>query len=239
AALALQFIADDELPVDGALAFQPTTLNLGRTADQANYTITNVTASTITWTMDEYIDAIDNPAMVVDGSVFTSSKTGQLAPGASQQLTLSIDRELLSEDGFYRIWLVFEVPGEPEQLYQVRFQRSGASAPSLKGPMIVAAFQQDALGNLVTSGEQQSANAFSSFDFQVEPGMNLLGAWSDEDDDGLVNAGDYIGFADDFVNVPAGGHASGLTLRIDPVIPEFDYEADQPLMLLERLRPER
>lgn len=234
AALALQYVTD-EVPPDGALAFKPTTLNLGQTADQATYSITNATGSTLEWSMTEYLDAVDNPGHVVEGAIGTSATSGQLAPGATEQLTLYLDRSLLTADGFYRIWLIFEVDGEPEQYYQVRFQRGGASVPTLSGPMVVAAFQDDGSGNLLTSGEQQSAGALNSFNFEVQPGLNLLGAWSDENDDGLVNAGDFIGFANDFVNVPAGGHISGIVLRVDPVIPELDPGETERQPILEGL----
>lgn len=238
AALALEYIESGELPPpDGEIALSPTTLNLGQTADQATYTITNVSGAPIAWTILGYNDAVDNPAPVVNGAVLTSSASGMLDSGESQELTLFLNRDLLTADGYYRIWMVFDVDGA-NQLYQVRFVRSDAAVPDLDGPMVVAAFIEDETGDLVTSGEQQSSGVISSFDFEVEPGLNILGAWSDENDNGLVDDGDFVGFGDDFVNVPAGATISGLSLRVDPVLSAPEGAVAERARMLEALRLE-
>ena len=239
AALALQYIDSGVVPPpnDGVLTFSPATLDLGLSAEQADYLITNVSGGSIDWELNVYEYAPDTPAeTILAGAVTTSDASGSLADGASQGLTLFVDRDVLTVEGYYRFWLRFEVSGEPDQLYQVTFVESDPSAPSLSGPMLVAAYQEDPFGDLVGTGEQQSSGVMTSFDFLVEPGSTILGAWSDENDDGLVNNGDYLGFRDSFVNVAPGQHISGLDIELVPVFGSPAGVAPEQIRRLEQLR---
>lgn len=99
----------------------------------------------------------------------------------------------------------------------MRFSKTTSITPTISGPMIVAAYIEDAFGQLVTSGSQTSLGAIVDFDIEVLPGENMLVAWSDENENDLVDEGDLFGVYPTLLSVAAGGRISGLTLYVDPV----------------------
>ena len=239
AALALQYISDGVVPPpnDGVLSFSPATLELGSSSEEASYTIRNVSDGPISWLLDTYLYAPDTPgASIPEDAVLTSIGSGSLGVNETQELTLYVNRDALTEGGYYRFWLQFEVAGEPDQLYQVSFQHSILVIPTLSGPMIITAYQDDQFGDLVVTGSQESSGVLSTFDFEVESGSTLLGAWSDENDDRLVNSGDYVGFSDSYYTVAPGQLVSGLNLTLQQVFGSPSGLTPEYLRQLEELR---
>jgi serine protease len=234
---ALETIASGEPPpppppVEGVeLSFDPPILDLGAQQADASFTVTNVGDETAEWEFTAYDYAADNPGPVPFGvvSVDDDDASGVLAPGESHVVDIHIDRSFLEADGFYVIQPVFVAGGE-EFLYDVRFTKVSEPAPSvLKGPMVVAALKEDPAGVLYVSGSESSDGVIASFEFPVESGQNLLTAWSDENDNGDVDEGDFLGYHPRWVNVPPGGRVSGVDVSVLPVgggvVPEGMVEA--------------
>ncbi len=235
ARVALDLIGSDEPPPpveEGVvLTFDPPVLDLGASRASATFTLTNSGDATAEWKLIGYYEQasdIDNPGPVPAGVVSAEVVgedsppgadflTGTLEPQESVQIRFFIDRDLLEVDGFYAIEPIFEADGE-QFLYQVRFARQGDAEGEVLGPMVVAAFKEDPNGGLYTSGSQTSDGVITNFEFQVESGRNLLGAWSDENDSGKVDEGDYLGYRDQYVDVPAGARVAGLDITVQPVV---------------------
>ncbi len=219
-------------PVEGVeLSFSPPILDLGAQQADGSFTVTNVGDETAAWEFTAYDYAADNPSAVPYGvvSVDDDDVSGVLAPGASHVVDIHIDRSFLEADGFYVIQPIFEAGGE-EFLYDVRFTKVSEPSPSvLSGPMVVAALKEDQGGVLYVSGSQSSDGVIASFRFPVESGQNLLTAWSDENEDGEVNEGDFLGYHPRWVAVPPGGSVSGVDVSVLPVgggvVPEGVVEA--------------
>lgn len=208
-------------PPGAKLRFTPTALEFGSSTDRIDFQVTNISGSTLDWGLYEYQTAGDNPG-TMGPNAFTipagSPQDGTLDPGASVMTAIVIDREQLSHDGNYQIQLIFEIDGgDDEEFLLMRFSKTTSITPTISGPMIVAAYIEDAFGQLVTSGSQTSLGAIVDFDIEVLPGENMLVAWSDENENDLVDEGDLFGVYPTLLSVAAGGRISGLTLYVDPV----------------------
>lgn len=207
-------------PEEGvALAFSPPVLDLGAQRTSGSFTVTNVGDETAEWVFLAYDFAADNPGPVPAGvvSVDDDDAEGSLEPRESHVIDIHVDRSFLGADGFYVIQPVF-VAGGREFLYEVRFAKVTAPSPTdLKGPMVVAAFVEDSTGELVVSGSQSSSGVITSYSFEVLSGRNLLSAWSDENGNGRVDEGDFLGYHPRWVYVPAGGHVTGVDVSVLPV----------------------
>jgi serine protease len=207
-------------PPPGQVVFTPNLLDFGSTETEVGYTISNPGESTVTWTLLGFDEAVDNPAPLPDGALYLPTgapDSGSLTPGASVTTALGIDREAITVAGFYRLELVFDISGQ-EQSLEVRFTIAASTPPSLTGPMIVAAFIEDEEGELLLSGFQESAGAISDYSFEVLAGDNIVIAWSDENDNGEIDQGDYLGVYPELVPVAAGQSVSGIDFQIDQIV---------------------
>lgn len=226
AALALAYVLNGPGPGPDPggepLAFDPTVLDMGSAIIEMPFTITNVSASPLSWSLIHYEPAVDNPADIPDGAFyipFGYPAEGTLQPGQSVVTALEIDRQVLTLDGNYQIRLVFYLDGGQEQMLLVRFSRiSGGGTPALSGPTYVESYVYDNAGDLMLSGQQWSSGVLSSFSFDAEPGLTIVGAWSDENDNGVIDEGDYLGFHPRTVSVQAG-RTYDLPITIDRIIP--------------------
>ncbi len=210
-------------PDDGAVAFAPDPIDFGLDRDQLPLILTNVGGTTVDWEVFVYDLLPGNPGDVPEGTIYVADgnpMAGALAPGASVETVLGIDRSFLDAEGTYQIFLVFLVDGV-EQGLTVRFQ-NGATAPANPtGPTSVVAFA-DVGGDLVPSGSQTAATFFATFDFSVPVDDHIVVAWTDQDGDGRVGAGDFLGTYPAWVRVTSGARVSGVDIELDLV---FDVEA--------------
>lgn len=87
-----------------------------------------------------------------------------------------------------------------------------------QGPMIVAAVQEDANGELVMTGSQDSAGVLAKYSFQATAGPTLVIAWSDENGNFEIDDGDYVGTYPWVVNVAAGSTRSDVDLRMERIM---------------------
>lgn len=224
AALALAYVGTGPGPGPGPggepLAFDPTVLDMGSAIIEMPFTITNVSASPLSWSLVFYEAAVDNPAIIPEGAFYIPlayPDEGMLQPGESVVTALEIDREVLTVDGNYQIRLIFDLGAGEEQMLLVRFSRISGGAPGLTGPTYVESYVYDSFGDLDLSGQQWSGGVLSSFSFDAEPGVTIIGAWLDENDSGTIDEGDYLGFHPQTVNVRVG-RSYDLPITIDRVI---------------------
>jgi len=237
---ALSYIDAGEIPdpVGARLRFTPAALEFGASRARVDFQVKNISPDPVDWELNFYQEAGDNPGtmgvgafMIPDGSPFA----GTLQPGSSVSTAIVIDRSKLSANGNYQIHLVFELGDDSEQLLLMRFTKTTTTKPTLSGPMIVAAYIEDEFGDLVTSGFQSSDGAIVNFDFDVAPGQNLLAAWSDKNDNGVVDDGDLFGYHPTALTVAPGQRLAGLILRVDPIFSTSPDTAAAVIRELERL----
>lgn len=234
---ALALLGGDEPdpgPVEGvALTFSPPVLDLGAAADSATFTVTNVGDETADWELVGYFDSgseLDNPGPVPTGAIEAeivgepdpdgSTLGGTLDPGESVTLRLYVNREFLEAEGYYGIEPVFAAGGQ-DFFYLVRFANLSTAPAQLGGAMVVLALKEGAGGGYEISGSQSRSQPFSSFEFEAEAGPNLLSAWSDENRNGQIDGGDFVGAypswdRQEWVEVPAGGRLTGLDILLQP-----------------------
>ncbi len=221
AAAALALVRDNAIPAPGVgdLVFEPGVLDFGTYSGSLNVTMHNSGGSPLAWEATQFLESTLNPGDMLDYSVLISDFSGTIPAGGSQVVSLSVDRSLVTADGNYDFAVVFEVVGEasPAYLYGT-FIKTNTAAPSLNGPMIVAAFAEDDTGELVLSGYAFSDSFFSEFAFEALAGANEVIAWSDENGNAEIDAGDYLGVFPNLVNVIGGDVTSGVEININEII---------------------
>lgn len=86
-----------------------------------------------------------------------------------------------------------------------------------QGPMIVAAVQEDANGELVLTGSHDSAGVLAEYSIEAAVGPTLVIAWSDENGNFEIDDGDYVGTYPWVVEVKAGSTRSNVDLRMERI----------------------
>ena len=210
-------------PGGGALTLSPNPLDLGSDQQSAAITLTNAGTTAVPWELAGHDPSPDNPG-AMDGTVTVSSTSGSVPALASATVTLSIDRGPATADGAYQFALFFLVDGV-EQSMTVRFRVGAATSPDPRGPTLVAAFLSDGSDGLVLSGFQEADAFFSAYDLEVVPGDNLVIAWTDENENDEVDAGDYIGSYPSEVAVAADRAISGIDFVVERVV-ELGHDPD-------------
>lgn len=209
-------------PVGAALTFTPSALEFGADTVRMDFQLTNIGGSPLDWELSTYQEAGDNPGEMLEGAFIIpdgSPNSGTLAGGASVSTAIVIDRSKLTAAGNYQIHLVFEIDGGvDEQLLLMRFSKTTTTKPTLSGPMLVVAYVENEFGELITSGQQTSSGVITDFSFEVLAGSNQVAAWSDENDNGLVDEGDFFGSYPISVNVPPGVEVKDLAITVAPVV---------------------
>jgi len=220
AAAALALVRDNAIPTPGGreLVFEPGILDFGTDAGSFDVTLRNTGATALEWQVTQFVASTDNPGDMLDYSVVLSDLSGTIPAGGSRVLSLSVDRSLVTADGSYDFAVVFEVVGEssPAYLYG-SFIKADAAAPPLDGPIVVYAYVENDEGELVLSGYVYVDATASEFAFDALAGANQVIAWSDENGNEEIDAGDYLGVFPDLVNVIAGDVAAGVDITIDVV----------------------
>lgn len=206
---ALQYIDDGSTtPVAGNLLFQPAVLDYGATTTELTFELTNTGSANLSWSIDYFYDAVDNPGPVPggdSGAIFYLAGypgSGTLAPGASTTTGFAIDRDALTEYGQYQVLIGIFVDGTEYDGPILRFYKL-PETPAVAGPTVVEAsiYVND---DWLVSGSQSSPSLLTSFDFRASPGQTVVGAWIDVNSNGVIDGGDYVGFHGNLVQVEAG-----------------------------------
>jgi len=231
AAAALALVDGGTIPRPGAggVSIEPDRIDLGTTSDAGTLRLRNAAPNPVAWSVTGYVEASTNPApLPADATVFVDPVvSGSVAPGGVQSLTVRIDRARLSLRGTYVIGLVFSFDGS-EVVLPVRVTIGEAASASPPGPMIVAAFLEASDGDLIESGFDLRPSFFSTFSFEAEAGANIVAAWVDVNDNGVVDAGDAFGIFPAYVAVEPGRVSAGVDIVLEQIvsIERSDAEAD-------------
>ncbi len=234
------------VPGDATLSFSSNPLDFAASASELGFSVTNTAAEAVDWQILGYDEDVANPAQLPAGSIYLPTgveAAGTLGAGSTITLGVGIDRELTASlpSGLYQLGLVFAAAGR-EQALTVRFAVD-VGAATLQGPMLVAAFIEDADGELVLSGFTSAPTALTAYELTALAGANVVVAWSDENDNGEIDAGDYVGVHPNPVVVAAGGAITGVDVVLDRVLttgyrPAGATDSDRLTSLLERLAAE-
>ena len=214
-------------PGGGTLAISPNPVEFGSDLDEVTLTLTNASGATVAWSINGFEASTENPGDMQNGTVLVDAASGSVAANASGTVVLGIDRNQVTADGAYQFALVFLVGGQ-EQPITVRFRAGEATAPTVAGPTIVAAFLDDGSEELRFSGAQESSAFFSAFDFEVLAGDNLVIAWTDVNDNVTIDDGDYIGVFPFVVRVAANQTVGDVDIAVERVLDLAAWRADAP-----------
>ena len=243
AADALRAVRDDAIPTPevGTLTFEPATLDFGTFDGARDLTLRNSGSQPLAWQATQFVTNPDNPADLPDFTIEMSQLQGNVPANGSQELQLQVNRDLVPTPGYYEFAVEFVVDGDAVFLVG-SFLTADASAPTLSGPMIVAAFIDTGGDELEVSGSQESSGVLTAYRFDAKPGENVVVAWSDENDNVEIDEGDFLGTYPEPVLVREGSVETAIDVILDPVVPTgvslagqaFPNEATK--QALERLR---
>jgi serine protease len=221
AAAALAALRDGQVPVPdpGAIVIEPNVLDFGADAELLPIVLTNVGSAPASWTIGRFVPNSDNPGAMAAGSVYVppdAPAAGTLAAGETASTTLGIDRGLVEAPGAYQVSLMFEVDGA-EQALDVRFRIGSTAAAAPAGRLVVAAFLVD--GDALTlSGLHPEEGFVAAYGLEVLVGDNLVIAWTDEDGDGEISDGDFVGAHPTPVMVASGASVTGVDIVLERVV---------------------
>lgn len=217
AALALVYGGNIPEPEVGELAFGPSFLDFGTYEGALTVTLRNRGSSPVAWEAPTFRVAPENPSELPDYTVVLSNLSGTVPAGGTSTLDVEIDRSLVPVQGSYGFAIALEASGQEVLLYG-SFVVADTTGPTLQGPMIVAAFIEDATGELATSGFEERDTFFSDYSFIALPGSNWVAAWSDENDNYEIDEGDFLGVYQDVVQLAGGAMVSGVNFGIERVL---------------------
>ncbi len=216
--------------VPGTLTFAPSRIDLGASASGREVTLRNVSDTPVTYDATYFFESDANPGKLPNGAIYVEPYPleGTLAPGASTRVEIGVNRSSVPTDGFYEFAVEIVVDGVPEYLYG-SFEQGTDVAPSLSGPMLVAGFRYPADGGEPeVGGGTQRAGAFDTYRFDAAPGTYQVIGWSDENGNGEVDGGDYLGVHDGWVTVTPGGTRAGVDVVLEPTAALEAANADGP-----------
>jgi serine protease len=212
AGAAITMLATSGVP--GGLQFDPNPLFFGANLSQISVELSNLSGASLEWSIVGYQE-VDYPGDLLDpDELFMVSKiAGTLAANASETITVTLDRNQLTAAGSYFSELVFEVDGSPRMLL-TRFDH----APSVAQPTGRTTVVGIVIGE--SGSDQRSSRAYNQFQstFQIPSpivGQNIVVAWVDENNNGSVDDGDYLGFVEG-IQVVAGENRSGVNIVLFP-----------------------
>ncbi|MDR9391392.1 MAG: S8 family peptidase [Trueperaceae bacterium] len=217
---ALRAVRDGAIPTPevGTLSFEPATIDLGAFDGVRAVTLRNGGSTALTWEARRFFASPDNPADLLDFTIEMDRLQGQVPAGGTQRVQLSVNRNLVTVPGYYEFAVEFVANGEAVFL-PGSFLTSDASAPTLTGPMVVAAFLDTGGDEPEVSGSQEDPGVLTRYRFDVKPGDNTVIAWSDENGNVEIDEGDFLGTYPEIVPVGEGEVRTSIDLTLDPVVP--------------------
>ena len=217
AAAALAALQQGATPGESSVSLSPNPLDFGADQLALDLTLANHGDAAVSWAFDGYDPSPDNPGDIAADVITASAVSGTIPAASSATVTLSLDRSLMAEDGAYQFTLYVLVDGN-EQSLTGRFRIGAAASATPTGSTIVAAFVLDDDDDLVLSGFQEASTFFTAYDFEVLPGDSFVIAWTDENENDQIDAGDYIGIYPFEVAVGAGQAVDGVDFIVERVI---------------------
>ncbi|WP_428266327.1 S8 family peptidase [Haliangium sp.] len=220
---ALQALLNGELPPPvgtGNLIVSPNPVDFGNDRDQLQLSVTNNSGAIANWTVDGFEIAAGNPGTLTDSTLFVpegSQRGGVIEEGGTFNLTIALNRQLITVPGIYTIDLLIGLNGTPERV-PVRFNTLSAGSGGPSGATIVAAVYETALGDVEIADSQVENFFFTNYRLVPPPGFYQIIAWTDDNGNGLIDNGDYIGSYPEEVQVLDGETSGGRDFDIAPVL---------------------
>lgn len=203
----------------GELSFSPTELSFATTLTTENVILTNTGSTMLEWELVGFSEDPANPSSL--GGVFTADPgSGTLAENEDVTMRVTLDRSTIETAGTYVVDFLFDTDGDvgtAEASLTVTFSIvSGDSGdPSeATGPSVVCA-QLVSTGRF--SGSERSDGVIRDYRMSVEPGENEVFAWSDENGNGAIDAGDFYGAYPSIVTASAGEVVTGIDITLDAI----------------------
>jgi len=210
-------------PAAGELAFEPGQLDFGPVAATESLTlrISNVGDATVDWAIVDFVEAADNPVLLQDApdayEVAVSTASGQLAPGASTSVQITITLGTAPVAGVYRLELVIE-QDNVERRVPVRFEVPGDDFVAPRERTYVGTFRIEADGEITVLGLTEYASIPDDFLVLTIGGDVRVLAWVDTDADGWPNGGDFVGEYPGPVSVDGGQRVTGIDIVAEPFL---------------------
>ncbi|MDR9391051.1 MAG: S8 family serine peptidase [Trueperaceae bacterium] len=216
---ALLAIRDGGLPTrPGALAFDPLRLDFGTDLDAATLTLTNDGDEPLDWRLDGVAGADANPAPLPDDLLTFAPREGALAPGAQATLDVALRRSALDEAGTYAFDATFEVDGGRDAATWSGALIAESERPPLSGPMRLEARRRTDGGTFEATRTRETPGVLGDYALDVPPGVYVVHVWSDENGDGVRNAGDFEGRSAGEVTVRSGVTRRGVDVTLEEIV---------------------
>ncbi|MCA9840030.1 MAG: S8 family peptidase [Trueperaceae bacterium] len=204
---AIQAVGKPTVPAEAGqtIAFNPNPVDFGSSSSELQLTLTNTSSSPASFSISDVNWLSTNPTPFITNLVGGSTGGGTIPAGASETMTVWLDRSLLTEAGVYAFEYKFIVNGK-EQLLLGRFKH-GELTDNPTGATLVASFlmdENDELivddnGQFIIGGAQLYQTYVDEYTYKAIPGNHLVIAWVDENTSGEIDSGDYIGVFQDGV----------------------------------------
>lgn len=218
-------------PPAGDVAFDPASVDFGATATLVSLALTNVGGVELDWAFRGAEADAGNPAPLAVGVVGIAKGSpagGTLAPGGRVVTAVVLDRSGVPAPGDYRLTLVFDTSAFDERV-PVTFQQVEGASTMLTGPMRVVAWQRVGVGKRLLTGLAESDVPGPTFSMVVAVGETHLFAWTDENDNHLIDGGDGFGALAAPVAVTSGSVTTGLELVVERLETAPSYLQGMPL----------
>ncbi|MBW6456281.1 MAG: S8 family serine peptidase [Trueperaceae bacterium] len=213
-------------PAVGELTFEPGVLDFGSvvSAQERTLRLTNVGDATVDWEIVDFVEAADNPVLLQDApnayTIEVSSWVGQLTPGASETVRVTIMPGAAAVAGVYRLELVVEQDGV-ERRVPVRFEMPAEPGDDFVAPRertYVGTFRVTADGEITVFGLTEYAYVPDDYLVLTMGGEVRVLAWVDVNASGLPDGGDYVGEYPTPVSVAGGQLRSGIDITAEPFL---------------------
>lgn len=214
-------------PATGELAFEPGALAFGpvTATETLPLKITNDGDADVDWAIVDFVEAADNPVLLpqppgsgpVAYEIEVSTLSGELAPGASTTVQVTINLGAAPVAGVYRLDLAIEQDGV-ERRVPVRFEIPGDDFVAPRERTYVGTFQVAADGEITVFGLTEYASIPDQYLVLTMGGDVRVLAWIDTNADGWPDGGDFVGEYAAPVSVAGGQLRSGIDIRAEPFV---------------------
>lgn len=214
---ALLAVRDGDVPTQ-PLAFDPLRLDFGADLGAATVTLTNDGDAPLDWRLEDVVGADANPAPLPDDLLTFTPREGTLAPGAQATLDVALQRSALDEAGAYAFDATFEVDGERGAATWSGALIATSERPALRGPMRLEARRRSDDGTFEAVATRETSAVLGAYAIDVPPGVYVVHVWSDENGDGVRNAGDFEGRSAGEVTVRSGVTRGGVDVTLEEIV---------------------
>ena len=225
-------------PQGGAIVFNPDPADLGAGASEIEIALANPGTGSASWRITGFVSSPDNPVATPNGGLFLAEGAdaqGIVAAGGTNTTRIGVDRSFATQPGTYAYQLVFDVNGVEQRLL-LRFNVVAEGGDLPRGPMIVAAFIETAPDEFDLSGAVESDGFLANYSIEVAPGDNWMIAWSDDNGNGEVDNGDFVGTFPQPVQVSDSANITGIDFAVSRVVDIGSFDDSVDLPTLDQLR---